>query len=44
VGRGDRHIELVRRTPMGNLWLSVAQHFGADRTEFGVSTGTVDLF
>ena len=28
VGKGHRHIELPERTPVGNLWLTVAQKFG----------------
>ena len=29
VGRGDRHVVLPQKTEIGNLWLSVANHFGA---------------
>ena len=43
-GPGNRHVQLAPRTPIGNLWLSVAQHFGAERSTFGDSTGTVDVF
>ena len=28
LGKGYRHIELPTRTPVGNLWLSVAHKFG----------------
>jgi hypothetical protein len=44
LGRGDRHIVLDRRTQIGNLWLSVANRFGAPLDSFGDSTGTVELF
>ena len=38
VGKGHRHIELPTRTPIGNLWLSVAQDSQSDVRD---STGTV---
>jgi hypothetical protein len=44
AGRGDRHLELAPRTQIGNLWLTVANHFGSPLTTFGESTGTVELF
>src|SRR5579862_3544524 len=44
VGKGHRHIELAKRTPVGNLWLSVAQKYGVDMQTFGDSTGTVEFF
>jgi len=44
VGRGNRHIVLPPRTPIGNLWLTVARHFGSTQESFGESTGTVELF
>jgi hypothetical protein len=44
VGRGDRHIALPRETPIGNLWLTVAQQFDTPLTSFGRSTGTVEFF
>ena len=44
VGTGHRHLRLAPRTPVGNLWLTVAQRFGAQRDRFGDSTGTIDLF
>lgn len=43
AGRGDRHLQLPERTQIGNLWLSVANHFGSPLETFGESTGTVDL-
>ena len=44
VGRGNRHLVLGRQTQIGNLWLSVANRFGAEMDSFGDSTGTVELF
>jgi len=40
--KGHRHIELARRTPVGNLWRSVAARFDTPIEQFGDSTGTVD--
>jgi hypothetical protein len=39
-----RHIVLPKDTPLGNLWLSVANHFDSPMTKFGESTGTAELF
>ena len=44
VGKGNRHLQLPQRTPVGNLWLSVAQRYGSDIDGIGESTGTMDLF
>ena len=44
VGRGHRHLLLPERTEIGNLWLSVANKFGASLDRFGESTGSVDFF
>ena len=44
VGAGHRHLRLAPRTPVGNLWLTVAHEFGAEAERFGESTGTIDLF
>ena len=35
VGRGHRHVQLTPRTPVGDLWLSVAATFGAQMDRFG---------
>ena len=43
AGRGDRHIQPPPRTPVANLWLSVAESFGARLDAFGNSTGRVEL-
>jgi hypothetical protein len=41
--RGNRHIKTAANTPQANVMLSLGQKFGVERSEFGVSTGTVDL-
>jgi hypothetical protein len=42
VGKGHRHIQLASRTPVGNLWLSIANKYGAALDSFGDSNGGVD--
>ena len=42
--RGNRHIVLPKETQIGNLWLTVANHFDDQMTTFGESTGTVEFF
>jgi hypothetical protein len=44
VGRGNRHIQPASRTPIGNLWMSVANKYGSDLTSIGESNGMVDFF
>jgi hypothetical protein len=44
VGKGDRHIQLPPRTPVGNLWMAVAQHYGSQPAAIGESNGVVDFF
>jgi hypothetical protein len=44
AGRGNRHLQAAPGTPVGNLWLSVANEFGSPIESFGVSNGRVDLF
>ena len=43
VGKGDRHLQAPKETPIGNLWLSVANQFGSPITSLGESTGRVEL-
>ncbi len=43
AGRGSRHVELPVRTPIGNLWLNVAEKFGTRMDQFGDSTGKADV-
>lgn len=42
-GRGSRHIETGKETPVANFMLSLGQHFGVEIDNFGISTGSVDL-
>ncbi|HJT86999.1 MAG TPA: DUF1552 domain-containing protein [Bryobacteraceae bacterium] len=44
VGKGYRHVKLPTRTPVGNLWLNVAERFGKTMDRFGDSTGKADVF
>jgi hypothetical protein len=42
--KGRRHIQVARQTPVGNLWLAVANHYGSTIETFGDSNGRVELF
>jgi len=44
LGRGNRHIRLAPRTPVGNLWVSVANRYDSRIERLGDSNGKVDLF
>jgi hypothetical protein len=44
VGKGHRHIQMPPRTPVGNLWMSVANRYGAHLDAIGESNGAVDFF
>jgi hypothetical protein len=35
VGRGHRHLEVTKRTPVGNLWMAVAAKYGKHMDSFG---------
>jgi hypothetical protein len=43
AGKG-RHVVLPIRTPVGNLWLNIAEKFGHPMERFGDSTGKADVF
>jgi hypothetical protein len=43
AGRGNRHLRTPENTPVGNLWVEVANRFGEPMDRFGVSTGRVEL-
>jgi hypothetical protein len=43
AGAGNRHIALPAKTEIGNLWLTVAQHFDVPLDRFGEGTTTVDV-
>ena len=42
AGRGNRHLQTAPETPVGNLWLGVANRFGISIDSFGVSSGRVE--
>jgi len=42
VGKGDRHIQVATRTPVGCLWSTVAQRFGVSMERFGDGAGMID--
>jgi hypothetical protein len=44
AGAGGRHVVLREKTEIGNLWLTVANRFGASLDRFGDSDGTVEVF
>jgi hypothetical protein len=44
LGKGYRHIELPTRTPVGDLWLSVAHKFGDSLKQFGDGNAPIQLF
>jgi hypothetical protein len=44
AGKGNRHLQLPPQTPVGNLWLTVGNHFGESMEHFGESSGTIELF
>ena len=44
AGKGNRHVVLPKETPLGNLWLTVANHFDSPMSKFGESTGTAEFF
>jgi Protein of unknown function (DUF1552) len=43
AGRGNRHLQNPPNTPVGNLWLGVANSYGSPLESFGVSNGRVEL-
>jgi hypothetical protein len=44
VGKGHRHVKLAARTPVGNLWLTIANKYGDRMDSFGESNGRVEEF
>ena len=44
VGKGHRHVQLAPRTPVGNLWLTVAHKYESPVERIGESNGTMDFF
>jgi hypothetical protein len=43
AGPGHRHIAAAPKTTIGNLWVSVAEKFGARTESIGISNGRIDL-
>jgi hypothetical protein len=43
AGKGRRFIAAAPRTPIGNLWVGVANHFGSDISSLGISNGRMSL-
>jgi hypothetical protein len=43
AGKGHRHVVAAEHTPLGNLWVSVADKFGASGHTFGESVGRLDV-
>jgi len=43
AGKGNRHLVNTAGTPVGNMWLSVANQFGSPLESFGLSNGRVEL-
>ncbi len=43
LGKGHRHIKTAEKAPIGNLWMSVADKFGAPVQTVGDSTGEISL-
>src|SRR5579883_1683658 len=44
AGRGPRHVVLPERTPVGSLWMNVAEKFGHPMDRYGDATKKVDVF
>jgi hypothetical protein len=42
-GKGGRHLQAPRDSPIGNLWVGIANQFGSPITTLGDSNGRVDL-
>ena len=43
LGTGQRFIDSAPRTPIGNLWVGVANRFGSEIDRLGESTGRIDV-
>jgi len=42
AGKGRRHVVIAERTPVGNLWSTVAARYGATIEHFGDGTGPME--
>jgi hypothetical protein len=43
-GKGNRHVVLPVRTPVGSLWMNVAEQFGKPMETFGDAMAKADVF
>jgi len=43
MGKGHKHIQTAEKTPLGNMWVSVAEKFDVEVESVGGSNGKVDL-
>ena len=43
VGKGGRHLQAPAESPIGNLWVGVANQFGSPITKLGDSNGRLEL-
>ena len=43
MGKGHRHIQTAEKTPLGNMWVTVAEKFDIEVESFGGSNGKVEL-
>jgi hypothetical protein len=42
VGKGNRHVQVATRTPVGCLWAAVANRYGSPMERFGDGVGMID--
>jgi hypothetical protein len=43
AGKGHRHVVLPEHTPLGNVWVGIAETFGCGEQKFGESTGSIAI-
>jgi len=43
VGKGNRHVEVSQRTPIGNLWREIAARYGNSMEHFGDSSAQTSV-
>ena len=41
--KGNRHIKAPKETPLGNLFVTIAEMFDCELDKFGVSTGRLEI-
>jgi hypothetical protein len=42
AGKGHRHVEVASRTPVGNMWSTIAARYGTTIDHFGDGSGPID--